>query len=146
MLTFQLKYAFLTTYELTIFVKQEKRETGMVLFCSQPIPNDALPTDKTPSVRQSILFIQGMVETSDWHAHNEMEASYSTDDAMGAKWVAIRDSNEGVREFRLRIAAVEAFIATESLPDFQQALIRLEMDSKDPDELGIQAGPSRRKR
>lgn len=33
MLQFKLKYAFLTTYDFSMFLKQEKRKDGMVLLC-----------------------------------------------------------------------------------------------------------------
>lgn len=85
MLNFKLKYAFLITYEFTMFLKQEKREDGMVLFCSCPIARGALPSDNSASLRQSILFIQGSVRGSkdSWHAPNEMKPNRLRDDTSG---------------------------------------------------------------
>lgn len=53
MRAYNLKYGFLTTYEHTLFLKQEKRGVTIVLYCSPPIGNDSLSSEDSVTLLQS---------------------------------------------------------------------------------------------
>lgn len=59
MKTYKVKYGFHTTYEETIFLKQERTSSGWVLYYSSPIRHDAIGdrSNGTVSIRECFLYL-----------------------------------------------------------------------------------------
>ncbi|KKZ67666.1 hypothetical protein EMCG_06726 [[Emmonsia] crescens] len=117
---FKLKYAFLTTYHQTIFLKQEGTKDDAVLFYSQVIHH----SDTEPSLRECILYMQSLVEQSKdskkdstpWNFENEVGS-----DGSEIPWIVKRnkdkDLEENVDDFKYRVKK-----ALEKVSDFQKKL------------------------
>lgn len=59
MQTYKVKYGFQTTYDETIFLKQESTSSGWVLYYSDPIQHDAIGdrSKGTVSLRECFLYL-----------------------------------------------------------------------------------------
>jgi hypothetical protein len=76
---YDVKYAFYSTYQHTIFLKKERRGNNWVLWHSRPIANNTSSigvnqnltnlVDRV-SVRECFLYLQTRIDNGDWHAAN----------------------------------------------------------------------------
>lgn len=124
MQVFRLKYGFLTTYNKTIFLKQEGTNSDAVLYFSPAIESSG----QTPSLRECIVYMQSLVEqpkdsqelSTPWHFENNVGK-----DNSGAEWVVTGDkkNNESASVLRVRVENAIAKIASlprdEDSVDFQ---------------------------
>jgi hypothetical protein len=84
---FELKYGFLTTYETTLFLKQERTKSNDVLYCSAPIYSSTKSSLTEPSLRECLFYLQHLVKATEanpepWRFVNQV----STEDTRGILW------------------------------------------------------------
>lgn len=103
MRNFELKYGFLTTYNSTLFLKQEGTESDPILYCSAPMDSATASSSEKPSLRECLFYLQYLVKDTEenpepWRFINEA----STDDRNGIQWFVKRGKGENVPEFKAR--------------------------------------------
>lgn len=105
MRAYNLKYGFLTTYEHTLFLKQEKHGVTIVLYCSPPIGNNSWSSEDSVSLLQSLSYIQHLAEgsESDWRFVNGVKVGKIQEPPHEEKWVVERAYRESARSFYGRI-------------------------------------------
>lgn len=104
---YNMRYAFFTTYDYTLFLKQDGEESDAVLHCSPPIKYST-ESGSGASLRECLLYLQSMVEKSDnfkqdssppWQFINNVGA-----DPQGVQWyVKKRSTGENSAQYLARV-------------------------------------------
>ncbi|KAK2768797.1 hypothetical protein FQN54_000653 [Arachnomyces sp. PD_36] len=98
---FELKYGFLTTYNSTLFLKQETSGSDVILHCSAPISRATVASSDNPSLRQCIFYLQYTVNNTDagaqpWKFVNKIDGE------SGVQWFVKRMKKETSRQYKDR--------------------------------------------